>query len=77
MAKDPSGAVAVATFFPVCVFEAVTVTPGSGVLADLIVPRTMKGTATTGVGGAGAADGAADTVPVSSAACVAGAPVCD
>ena len=40
--KDPSGAVAVATFFPVSVLEAVTVTPGRGVLPDVTLPRTVN-----------------------------------
>src|SRR5581483_5739619 len=57
-ANEPSAAVAVDTFFPVSVFEAVTVTPGSGVTPALMVPRTMNcETAITGAccGLAGAA----------------------
>ena len=50
---DPSGAVALAIFLPVSVFEAVTATPGSGVFDDLIIPRTTKGTGVTGAAGAG------------------------
>src|SRR5581483_3718878 len=64
-ANEPSAAVAVETFFPVSVFEAVTVTPGSGVTPALIVPRTRNcGTPIAGAccGGAGAAADAAAAV---------------
>src|SRR5437868_11883142 len=40
--KEPSVVLAVETFFPVNVLDAVTVTPGSGARPDLMVPRTMN-----------------------------------